>query len=55
MRIGKEERGGMAVVRLREWDKREVTGRKKGLKGGSVWIENDLTWEERSPGCLRRR
>lgn len=37
----------MAVMRLREGDKREVMGRKKGLKEGSVWIEDGLTWKER--------
>lgn len=37
----------MAVIRLKEGDKRKVTGKKKGLKGERVWIEDDLTWMER--------
>lgn len=32
----------MAVVRLKEGDKREIMGKKKGFKGGKVWIEQDL-------------
>lgn len=42
----KEERG-IAVVKLEEGDKRKVMERKKGLKGGKVWIEDDLMSEER--------
>lgn len=47
VRTGREERGGMAVVRLREGDKKEVMRKKKNLKRGNVWIKDDLTWEER--------
>lgn len=36
VKTGKEERGGMAVVRLREGDKREVMEKKKRLKGESI-------------------
>lgn len=37
----------MAIVRLRKEDKREIMRKRRGLKGGSVWIEDDLIWEER--------
>lgn len=38
----------MAVVKLEtEEGKREVMRRKKGLRDGTVWIEEDLTWRER--------
>lgn len=47
VKVGKEKRGGMAVVKLREEDKRKLMGKKRGLKGGNIWIEDDLTWEER--------
>jgi len=48
VKTGREERGGMAVVRLKsEAEKEEVMSRKKGLKGEKIWIEDDLTWKER--------
>lgn len=47
VRTGKEERRGMAVVRLREGNKKKVMGKKKRLKGRSIWTEDDLKWEER--------
>lgn len=31
-----EERSGLAVIRLREGDKREIMTRKKGLKGDNI-------------------
>lgn len=47
MRTGREEWEEMAVVKLEtEEGKREVMRRKKGLRGGTVWLE-DLTWRER--------
>jgi len=48
VKTGREERGGMVVVRLKsEAEKEEVMRRKKGLKGEKIWIEDDLTWKER--------
>lgn len=35
-------------MRLRERDKRELMEKKRCLKGGNIWIEDDLTWEKRS-------
>lgn len=31
-----EEKSGLAVIRLREGDKREIMTRKKGLKGDNI-------------------
>jgi len=48
VKTGREERGGMVVVRLKsEVEKEEVMRRKKGLKWEKIWIEDDLTWKER--------
>lgn len=48
MRTEREARGSMVVVRLKnESDRREVTKRKKALKGDSIWIADDLMWKER--------
>ncbi|KMQ90533.1 hypothetical protein RF55_9482 [Lasius niger] len=47
-RTGKEEWGDMVIVKLgSEEQKKEVLRRRKGLKGKKIWIEEDLTWEER--------
>lgn len=48
VRAEREARGSMVVVRLKnESDRREVTKRKKALKGDSIWIADDLMWKER--------
>lgn len=48
VRTGKEEWGEMVVVKLgSEGEKKEVMEKKKMLKGRKIWIEEDLTWEER--------
>jgi len=48
VRTGKEERGEMAVVRMRtEEGRREVMEKKGRLRGGAIWIVEDLTWKER--------
>lgn len=47
VRAGREKWGEMAVKLETEEGKREVMRRKKGLRGGTVWIEVDLTWKER--------
>lgn len=39
--------GAVIIVKLEYEDKREVMKNKYKLKGGNVFIENDLTWEER--------
>jgi len=45
---GKKERGSMIVVRVEnEEAKRNIVRNKWKLKGGDIWIEEDLTWEER--------
>lgn len=47
VRTEREARGSMVVVRLKnESDRREVTKRKKALKGDSIWIADDLMWKE---------
>lgn len=48
MKTGREEWGGLGVIKLRsEKDKEEIMIRKKELKGEKVWIVDDLTWRER--------
>lgn len=49
MRTERETRGSMVVVRLKNesYDRREVTKRKKVLKGDSIWIADDLMWKEK--------
>lgn len=43
-----KKNGTVIIVKLdREETKREVMKNKNKLKGGTVFIENDLTWEER--------
>lgn len=42
---GGERRDGDNEIEGRE--KKEVMEKKRELKGGRVWIEDDLTWEER--------
>jgi len=45
---GKKEKGSMIVVRVEnEEAKRNIVRNKWKLKGGDIWIEEDLTWEER--------
>lgn len=39
--------GAVIIVKLEYEDKREVIRNKYKLKGGNVFIENDLTYEER--------
>jgi len=48
IQAGKTERGKLVVVRLQSEDmRRRVLMNKRKLKGGEIWIEEDLTWEER--------
>ena len=48
VRTGKEEWGDMVVVKLGgEEEKRKVMEGKKKLRGGKIWIMEDLTWKER--------
>lgn len=45
---GRREKGSMLVVKVQsEWMKRNILMNKWKLKGREVWIEEDLTWEER--------
>lgn len=45
---GKERRGGDMVVRVGTEEKKKMIWRNKWkLKGQRIWIEEDLTWEER--------
>lgn len=38
----------MVIVGLENGeDKKEIMRRKSKLKGGNIFIDNDLTWEER--------
>lgn len=46
VRMGKEERGGMTIVKLGKGDKKEVMEKKKELTGGRVWIEDDVRGEK---------
>lgn len=40
--------GKVIIARLgKEEEKKEVMKNKNKLKGGNIFIENDLTWEER--------
>ncbi|XP_024888803.1 uncharacterized protein LOC112465472 [Temnothorax curvispinosus] len=45
--INVRKSGTVTVVKLEEEDKKEVMRNKYKLKGGNIFIENDLTWEER--------
>lgn len=48
IKTGKEDWGEMVIVRLgSEEEKRRVMKGKKKLKGGKIWIMEDLTWKER--------
>jgi len=48
VQAGKMERGKLIVVRLKSEDmRRRVLMNKWKLKGGDIWLEEDLTWEER--------
>lgn len=45
---GKAGKGGMTVVKVDcEEEKKKVMENKWKLKGEELWIDNDLTWEER--------
>jgi len=45
---GKAERGNLVVVRLKSKDmRRRVFMNKLKLKGGEIWMKEDLTWEWR--------
>jgi len=45
---GRGDWGGLAVVKLKsEEDKKEIMRKKRGLRGGNIWIGDDLTWKER--------
>jgi len=56
IQAGKTEKGRLVVVRLMSEDMRRRVLRNKGkLKGGEIWIEEDLTWEERKKRWKIRR
>jgi len=45
---GKTERGNKVIVKLRSEDmRRRIVMNKWKLKGGEIWVEEDITWEER--------
>lgn len=45
---GKMDKGGLVVIKVgSEGERREVLRNKWKLRGENVWIEEDLTWEER--------
>jgi len=45
---GKTERGNMVIAKLGSEDmRRRILMNKWKLKGGEIWVEADLTWEER--------
>jgi len=47
--VGCRESGAVVIVRLEnEKEKKEVMKNKYKLKGESIFIENDLSWEERN-------
>lgn len=44
----RKEREGMVVVRVdSEEERKEILRNKWRLRGETVWIEEDITWEER--------
>jgi len=48
IQAGKTEKGRLVIVRLKSEDMRgRVLSNKRKLKGGEIWIDEDLTWEER--------
>jgi len=52
IQAGKTERGKLLVVRLKSEDmKRRVLMSKRKLRGGEIWIEEDLTWEKSVAGA----
>jgi len=53
---GKREKGDMVIVKMATKEaKREVMVNKWRLKGKEIWIEEDLTWEERRINWRARR
>jgi len=45
---GRKEKGNRTIVRVENEDeKAKIMQNKWKLKGGELWIEDDLTWEER--------
>lgn len=48
LEVGKKDWRGMAVAELGSAEERKrMMDNKRKLKGGKVWIEQDLTWRER--------
>lgn len=56
IRAGREEWGEMMCVELASTDEKgRVMEKKSKLKGSNIWIDEDLTWEERKRReCIRR-
>jgi len=47
--VGGGGRGGILIVKMdSEEEKRKILQNKWRLKGEEVWIEKDLTWQERN-------
>lgn len=52
----REEKGDMLIVKVRsEENKRKILENKRKLKGGSIWIEEDLSFKERKMKWNLRR
>lgn len=52
----REEKGDMLIVKVRsEENKRKILENKRKLKGGSIWIEEDLSFKERKMRWNLRR
>jgi len=53
---GKREKGDMVIVKMATKEaKREIMANKWRLRGKEIWIEEDLTWEERRINWRARR
>jgi len=56
IQAGKTEKGRLVIVRLKSEEMRgRVLSNKRKLKGGEIWIDEDLTWEERRSRWKIRR
>lgn len=54
--LGGKKKGNLLIVKVgSEEEKRRVMQNKWKLKGGDIWIEEDLTWEERKIKWMIRR
>lgn len=56
IKTGREEKGDMLIVKvMSEENKRKILENKRKLKGGSIWIEEDLSFKERKMRWNLRR